>query len=596
MPRDEIELHYDEDINTAEAVESTEDPKEVKSREKYAKLVDELDKDLLLKNIEDEVNSKMFDIAEKNFKALWEDFYVPSEVVDEFLNKIKEVWKELLLANELTNEQLKSIFWEDVSALKKYNIFQWNIKYFIQLYYIKKLCPDNFVATMDSMIPIFMWFADHVCLNSTLLNAKLKSSKEAYDLFYSFVEKYWSESAKMIDYFIAHDWTYLREWAALINDAQKAMNSQNSDDWGRSISVRWLEDNQDDQKHKIDPQQENNETMWSAFQFFESFIFEPEWVNLYEYLKDTPIKLSNLWWKVINEIDLRIDKWINFCFHWILSMVKSRSDINFPLYKDNMSENEKRDWKQQWDRIIKEYENVLRNYISQDFSINEKWEKVEKPRNKTFDKVFYLSSHWDRVIDRYHISTDVVQWLTSESISDYSYIKTGNKDKDKIAAYDKWSEFINELRVYLKEHPNDKVLVCVNEHWDPDWSSANEWSKDDWLQLANMSSNINIWSIRCFFWTAFEQDNITNNLSSVSWYSNNSPTFAPVTKIIDEAAKLDLWYHEMEIYTRLKYLTSVSPLTDNLSYTDWNTWETQIWKIWLAQNDGPTNVDWADFA
>jgi hypothetical protein len=70
MPRDEIELHYDEDINTAEAVESTEDPKEVKSREKYAKLVDELDKDLLLKNIEDEVNSKMFDIAEKNFKAL----------------------------------------------------------------------------------------------------------------------------------------------------------------------------------------------------------------------------------------------------------------------------------------------------------------------------------------------------------------------------------------------------------------------------------------------------------------------------------------------------------------------------------------------
>jgi aminoglycoside/choline kinase family phosphotransferase len=52
-------------------------------------------------------------------------------------------------------------------------------------------------------------------------------------------------------------------------------------------------------------------------------------------------------------------------------MVKSRPDISFPVYKDNMSENELNEWKQQWNTIINEYENVLRKYILQDFNISE---------------------------------------------------------------------------------------------------------------------------------------------------------------------------------------------------------------------------------
>jgi aminoglycoside/choline kinase family phosphotransferase len=52
-------------------------------------------------------------------------------------------------------------------------------------------------------------------------------------------------------------------------------------------------------------------------------------------------------------------------------MIKTRDDINFPVYKENMSDIEKTEWRKQWDKIIKEYETLLRNYISQDFTTNE---------------------------------------------------------------------------------------------------------------------------------------------------------------------------------------------------------------------------------
>jgi hypothetical protein len=147
----------------------------------------------------------------------------------------------------------------------------------------------------------------------------------------------------------------------------------------------------------------------------------------------------------------------------------------------------------------------------------------------------------------------------------------------------------------LSENPNDKILVCINEHWSSDWSSANTMMKEDWLNLANLSENINIWSIRCYFWSAFETEQVADLKSSVSWYSKNTPALGPVVKSIDEAAKLGLWYHEMEIYSRLKYLTTVTPLSESMSYTNWNTWETEIGKVWLAQNDNSRGIDdWVD--
>ena len=612
---------YDDEITTpssADKMLSKEEIKEQSELKRASDLVDKVDKDLLLKNIEEEVNSKIFDIAEKNFKAVWEGFYVPNEVIDEFLNKIKEVWKELLLADELTDEQLQKIFWEDVSALKKYPFFTWNIKYFNLLYYVKKLCPDNYVVTMNAIMPVFMWFADNAIMDVKLLNAKLNNEGEVYRYLYSFVEKYWSKSADMINYFIARDWTYLKEWTSSMVKAMLDVSEKNNDqdheqktdtvNWGDDLNHALTEDSWEavitprawensNYEEKYESDLEKYSQMWSAFQFYESFIFEPEWVNLFEYLKDTPVKLSNLWWKVISEIDLNTERWINFCFHWIISMIKTRDDINFPVYKENMSDKEKTEWKKQWDKIIKEYETLLRNYISQDFTTNESWEKVEKPRNMTFNKVFYLSPRWDDVLDNYRVSHDVVQWLTSKPVSDFIYQKTGDKDNDNISGKNQFEQFSDELKTYLSENPNDKILVCINEHWSSDWSSANTMMKEDWLNLANLSENINIWSIRCYFWSAFETEQVSGLKSSVSWYSMNTPALGPVVKSIDEAAKLWLWYHEMEIYSRLKYLTTVTPLSESMSYTNWNTWETEIGKVWLAQNDNCSEIgDWVDFA
>jgi hypothetical protein len=215
----------------------------------------------------------------------------------------------------------------------------------------------------------------------------------------------------------------------------------------------------------------------------------------------------------------------------------------------------------------------------------------------TFNKVFYLSPRWDDVLDNYRVSHDVVQWLTSKPVSDFIYQKTGDKDNDNISGKNQFEQFSDELKTYLSENPNDKILVCINEHWSSDWSSANTMMKEDWLNLANLSENINIWSIRCYFWSAFETEQVADLKSSVSWYSMNTPALGPVVKSIDEAAKLGLWYHEMEIYSRLKYLTTVTPLSESMSYTNWNTWETEIGKVWLAQNDNSSGIDdWVDFA
>jgi hypothetical protein len=91
--------------------------------------------------------------------------------------------------------------------------------------------------------------------------------------------------------------------------------------------------------------------------------------------------------------------------------------------------------------------------------------------------------------------------------------------------------------------------------------------------------------VRCYFGTAFDNDNIYNQKSSVSWFSNLSTGNMTVNEAINNSLNKDLWFHEMEIYTRLNYPVSVSPLTESMEYTNWNTWETETWKIWLAQNN-----------
>jgi hypothetical protein len=67
-------------------------------------------------------------------------------------------------------------------------------------------------------------------------------------------------------------------------------------------------------------------------------------------------------------------------------MVKSRPDIEFPHLNENATELEKDKRRQEWKRIIKEYESMLRDYIAKD-----KQENTEGTKN-TFDKIFISTS------------------------------------------------------------------------------------------------------------------------------------------------------------------------------------------------------------
>ncbi len=375
------------------------------------------------------------------------------------------------------------------------------------------------------------------------------------------VEKYKDESLKYFKFCGCYDWTYIM----------------------KTISSLWIKKNLVNYYEKYA----------ATLNFWETFVEEEESANLFEYLSLNPVKLKNLWWSIIKEIDLDVNKWVNFCFRWILEMVKSRPDIEFPHLNDNPTEDEKKRWKVKWGDIINEYELMLRNYISKDFMMDGNWEKIQKPKKGTFDKIFYTRPYWDEVVDNYHTNESTLRELTQNEISQYSFkvdSKQGEEYYEKTGAENEEAEqvsknLLSDIESYVKNHPNEKILVCIDQHGWLDGSSRNGWKKDDWINLANLSPNLKIWSIRCFFWEAFDNEDIYNHQSSVSWFSNKTVTTGYITNIINDANEKWLWFHEMEIYARLNYSFSATPLTESMEYTDWNTWETEIWKIGLAQND-----------
>jgi hypothetical protein len=60
-------------------------------------------------------------------------------------------------------------------------------------------------------------------------------------------------------------------------------------------------------------------------------------------------------------------------------------------------------------------------------------------------------------------------------------------------------KMISDIENYVREHPTEKILVCINQHGSPDGSSGNSRTKEDWIRLANISPNVKIRSIRCYF-------------------------------------------------------------------------------------------------
>ena len=504
--------------------------------------------DILEQNLEGSLKEDF----ELNIMLKASEFWISQEITNEYIKLIKENFPDWI--------DNKKMIWEKIGMEVFWNPYFWEffqIKDSFLIFSLMKEYPEDYNNLINFLIEI-IWsaFSERTWEINPNINTDHKDLESYITDYYRLIKKYWTKNIfDYIKYCKPNASSYTRKWSIIM---------------GRTI-YEWIND--------------FREWMSATIQFFEIFWDEPEAWNLFNYLKNNPQKLENLWWKELKTIDLNTENSINFCFRWILEMVKSRPDINPPHLKEQPTEEEKKQWENDWNHIIREYENMLRDYIAKDFENNSE--------NKTFSKIFFTSPINDWVLEDYNVSKDKIQNFSENQVIDYSY-KVDKKDSENIIL-EKWEteeeikekqkKMIKDIEEYVLSHPNEKILVCVEQHWNPDWSSWNGWSKEDWIKLANISPNIKIWSIRCLFWTAYENKDIYNNKSAVSWFSNKSITAAEVSSVINYALEKGVWFNEMELMTRMYYNYSVTPLTENMTYQNWETWEQEIRNIWLASTD-----------
>ena len=522
-----------------------------------------IDKDDNLWEITDELWNLKEEISENpSIEATAKTYLIPQEVTNEYINILKNFYApKKIKENGLMDTKLINKLWLDMWEYDMSNI-DWII-----FYYIKKLCPSRFkeisLLTAEMVFNEWGYFTPwrlNIKYWSVSPNEKIKSSNSIIKDVLLYIKEFWDSAYDVLKFCSPFDWSYIKSSLSQYTFKSKS----DIREWNTSMD-EWR------------VWEYGSRSMLTMF--FENFIYEPESLNLLNFLKENPQKLDNLWGKEVKSIDLSIDSWINFAFRWIIEMVKSRSDINFPHLNNNTNESDKNLWKESWKKIIKEYENMLRNYISKDF-INE-WN--ERNNKQQFDRIFYTTPIWDYVFDDASILEKWrIQDFSWDNFSDYSF--DINKDSEE-QQHQTSKKMLSDIEKYVKEHPNEKILICVEQHGNPDWSSWNYWAKEDWLRIANLSENIKIWSTRCYFWTAFNNKDIYNHKASLSWFSNISTASPYISEAINMALNKWLWFHEMEIYTRLNYPISVTPLTESMEYTNRNTWETKIWKIGLAQNN-----------
>ena len=504
--------------------------------------------DILEQNLEGSLKEDF----ELNIMLKASEFWISQEITNEYIKLIKENFPDWI--------DNKKMIWEKIGMEVFWNSYFWEffqIKDSFLIFSLMKEYPEDYNNLINFLIEI-IWsaFSERTWEINPNINTDHKDLESYITDYYRLIKKYWTKNIfDYIKYCKPNASSYTRKWSIIMG---KTIN-----EWGTDFRER----------------------MSATTQFFEIFWDEPEAWNLFNYLKNNPQKLENLWWKELKTIDLNTENSINFCFRWILEMVKSRPDINPPHLKEQPTEEEKKQWENDWNHIIREYENMLRDYIAKDFENNSE--------NKTFSKIFFTSPINDWVLEEYNVSKDKIQNFSENQVIDYSY-KVDKKDSKNIIL-EKWEteeeikekqkKMIKDIEEYVLSHPNEKILVCVEQHWNPDWSSWNGWSKEDWIKLANISPNIKIWSIRCLFWTAYENKDIYNNKSAVSWFSNKSITAAEVSRVINYALEKGVWFNEMELMTRMYYNYSVTPLTENMTYQNWETWEQEIRNIWLASTD-----------
>ena len=528
--------------------------------------------------IKNEVSIDALNYSEKPFlqsleiEVLAKNFWVPGDVISEYTKILNDFYGANKIPNKPMDNKLKKQLWFDVWELKH---SEWAV-----LYYIKKLCPKTF----NSIAPLMLSMIS-IRLNLWDISGKSVSKYEKIKNIVEFIKKYWDSAYKYLKFCSPFDWSYMVEWLSHIHKRK----------WWESMEEMLKRLGKNHTKAEIDEDIKlTRKTIWSfsmLVQFVENFVEDPkDSMNLYSFLGEEPQVLSNLWWKEVKSINLNVNSWINFAFRGIIEMVKSRSDLSFPRLSEKPSNSEKNERKQQRRIIIKEYETMLRNYIAKD--------KVENGNAKknTFDKIFFTMSHWYVGVDRnddFMPSKSWVQQFSWNEVADYS-LKLSEDTKEKTKQ--KNQKMISDIEEYVKNHPNEKILVCVNHHGSPDGSSGNWWTKNDWARLANISPNVKVRSIRCHFWTAFDNANIYKYKSSVSWFSNISVTNGFVSQTMEEASGKWLWFHEMEIFTRLHYPISVTPLSEGMEYKNKKTWKTEFSNVWLAQNLDNQDDDSNEFA
>lgn len=518
-----------------------------------------------LRNLELQISSNMTNNESKDYKEtldhkilqisnlLWIDENIAREYLN-IVNKVNMSW------NDIIDKSSKDELWFDgIEQEISYN--RWYI-----IFYIKKYAPNKFREISITLLNFF-----------TYLDYQEMKEEDIYRMkrVISSIRSYWDSTYEYIKFCSPFDGSYIKKWVS---------HMQGKNFWETIDQMIQREEETRKSKKKFSGSLTTQDLieyfqgeLWNISmmnQYLENFTDQQESINLFSFIKENPQKLENLWWKLIKSINLDMNSWINFAFRWIIQMVKSRPDLNFPDLKQWATHEEKQEWKQQREMIIKEYESMLRNFIGKD--------KVEKQWG-TFDKIFFTMSH-DPKDDQFMPDRARAQQFW-DKISDYSV------DRDKITDdnnREASSRMLSDIEQYSKEHPNENILVCVNHHGQPNWSSWNWREKEDRIRLANISPNIKIRTIRCYFWDAYENDVIYNHLSPISWFSNITPAWSNLTEIISEASSKNLWFHEMEIYTRLNYPVSVTPLTEKMEYINNETWNNTIWNIWLAQN----SFDW----
>lgn len=503
--------------------------------------------DILEQNLEGSLKEDF----ELNIMLKASEFWISQEITNEYIKLIKENFPDWI--------DNKKMIWEKIGMEVFWNPYLWElqIKDSFLIFSLMKEYPEDYNNLINFLFEIIWWaFSERTWGIDPNINTDHKDLESYITDYYRLIKKYWTKNIfDYIKYCKPNASSYTRKWSIIMGKTIY--------EWGTDF----------------------RESMSAIIQFFEIFWDEPEAWNLFNYLKNNPQKLENLWWKELKTIDLNTENSINFCFRWILEMVKSRPDINPPHLKEQPTEEEKKQWENDWNHIIREYENMLRDYLAKDFENNSE--------NKTFSKIFFTTSINDWVLGEFNVSKDKIQNFSENQVIDYSY-KVDKKDSENIIL-EKWEteeeikekqkKMIKDIEEYVLSHPNEKILVCVEQHWNPDWSSWNGWSKEDWIKLANISPNIKIWSIRCLFWTAYENKDIYNNKSAVSWFSNKSITAAEVSRVINYALEKGVWFNEMELMTRMYYNYSVTPLTENMTYQNWETGEKEIRNIWLASTD-----------